>query len=80
MPWMPSQSSTKTPESFLMVFPWSMRRGSTPRHHRQGIKRKTVAEAVNEMIAARDRKGVSDVYLADLRYRLGMFAEAFHCD
>jgi integrase len=32
------------------------------------------------MIAAKTAKGVSDVYLADLRYRLGVFAEAFHCD
>ena len=32
------------------------------------------------MIAAKTAKGVSDVYLADLRYRLGVFTEAFHCD
>ena len=28
----------------------------------------------------RPRKGVSQVYLADLRYRLGNFAKAFVCD
>ena len=50
------------------------------RHHGSGIKRKTVATAVDEMIAAKTAKGVSQVYLADLRYRLGVFKEAFHCD
>jgi integrase len=50
------------------------------RHHQQGIKRKAVADAVDEMIAAKTAKGVSDVYIADLRYRLGVFKEAFHCD
>ena len=50
------------------------------RHHGRGIKRKAVADAVDAMIAAKTAKGVSDVYLADLRYRLGTFAEAFHCD
>jgi integrase len=50
------------------------------RHHGRGIKRKPVADAVNAMIAAKTAKGVSDVYLADLRYRLGTFAAAFHCD
>jgi integrase len=50
------------------------------RHHGRGIKRKSVAAAVEEMIDAKQRKGVSDVYLADLRYRLGVFKESFHCD
>jgi integrase len=50
------------------------------RHHERGIKRKAVADAVAEMIAAKKAKGVSDVYLRDLRYRLGVFKEAFHCD
>jgi integrase len=50
------------------------------RHHGKGIKRKSVAAAVEEMIDAKQRKGVSDVYLADLRYRLGVFKESFHCD
>src|SRR5262249_58237241 len=49
-------------------------------HHRRGIKRKAVAAAVDEMIARKTAKGVSDVYLRDLRYRLGVFKEAFHCD
>jgi integrase len=50
------------------------------RHHGRGIRRKPIADAVDAMIAAKTAKGVSLVYLADLRYRLGVFAEAFHCD
>jgi integrase len=50
------------------------------RHHGAGIKRKLVGDAVEEMIAAKTRKGVSDVYLADLQYRLGKFARTFKCD
>ncbi len=50
------------------------------RHHGRGIKPKPVAEAVAEMIAAKTEKGVSEAYLADLRYRLGTLAEAFHCN
>jgi integrase len=50
------------------------------RHHGKGIKRKSVAAGVDEMIARKTDKGVSDVYLRDLRYRLGQFAQAFHCD
>ena len=49
------------------------------RHHGRGIRPKPVAEAVAEMIAAKAEKGVSAAYLADLRYRLGTLAEAFHC-
>jgi len=50
------------------------------RHHGRGIHPKPVAEAVAEMIAAKTEKGVSTAYLADLRYRLGALAEAFHCN
>jgi integrase len=50
------------------------------RHHGKGIKHKSVALAAGEMITAKERKGVSEVYLADLRYRLGVFKESFHCD
>ena len=53
---------------------------SYSRHYGRGITRKSVAEAVGEMIAAKTAKGVSAVYLADLRYRLGVLKEAFHCD
>jgi integrase len=50
------------------------------RHHGAGIKRKPVADAVAEMIEAKKNDGLSDVYLYDLRYRLGSFADAFACD
>ena len=50
------------------------------RHHGKGIKRKPVSEAVEEMIVAKRLGGVSEVYLNDLRYRLSVFAERFHCD
>src|SRR5262249_36881380 len=49
-------------------------------HHGRGITRKSVADAVDAMIAAKTAKGVSAVYRADLVYRLGTFREAFHCD
>lgn len=50
------------------------------RHHGKGIKRKSVALAMDEMIERKTTKGVSELYLADLRYRLGVFTQAFHCD
>ena len=49
-------------------------------HHGRGIKRKPIADAVAEMIAAKETAGVSELYLADLRYRLGVFRNAFKCD
>ena len=45
-------------------------------HRGKGIKRKSVAEAVTEMIDKKTLKGVSDVYLRDLQYRLGLFAQS----
>ena len=50
------------------------------RHRGRDVKRKAVADAVREMIQAKKINGVSDVYLNDLRYRLGMFADSLHCD
>jgi integrase len=50
------------------------------RHHGKGIKRKSVAQAVAEMIEERTARGLSQVYLDDLRYRLGLFADSFHCE
>jgi integrase len=50
------------------------------RHHGRSITRRPVADAVAGIIASKTAKGVSAVYLADLRYRLGVFSEAFHCD
>ncbi|MEO7168398.1 MAG: hypothetical protein ABI016_15370 [Chthoniobacterales bacterium] len=50
------------------------------RHHGGGITRQSVSAGVDEMIAAKQSAGVSDVYLSDLRYRLGVFANRFQCD
>src|SRR5262249_42680747 len=50
------------------------------RHHGRGIKGKSVADAVQEMIAAKRAAGASELYLSDLRYRLGTFKAAFHCE
>jgi len=50
------------------------------RHHGHGITRKSVAVAVDEIIEAKRANGLSELYLADLGYRLGAFKEAFHCD
>ncbi len=50
------------------------------RHHGRGIKRKRVGEAVSEIIDSKKKSGVTEVYLADLRYRLGLFAKQFVCD
>jgi integrase len=50
------------------------------RHRGRGITRKAVAEAVSEIIDRKRRKGVSDVYVRDLCYRLGVFKERFYCD
>src|SRR5262249_22566879 len=44
------------------------------RHHGRHVTRKPVTDAVLEMIEAKKANGVSDVYLRDLRYRLGVFA------
>ncbi len=50
------------------------------RHYGKGIKCKSVALALDEMIERKTTKGVSKLYLDCLRYRLGVFKEAFHCD
>jgi integrase len=50
------------------------------RHHGRDVKRKAVSDAVREMGEAKKVAGVSSVYLNDLRYRLGMFADCFQCD
>lgn len=50
------------------------------RHHGKGIHPKPVADAVEEMIAAKTLKGVSPTYLADLKYRLGALKKAFQCN
>lgn len=50
------------------------------RHHPTSLKRKSVEDGKHEIIAAKTADGLSEVYLNDLRYRLGTFADAFHCD
>ena len=50
------------------------------RHHGRGITRKPIGEAIDEMIATKKASGLSELYLSDLRYRLGAFKAAYHCD
>ena len=50
------------------------------KHKGRGITRKAVAQALAEILERKTAKGVSGVYLRDLRYRLGAFGQAFHCD
>lgn len=50
------------------------------RHNGRTIRPKLVSDAVGEMIEAKSTKGVSALYLADLRYRLGAFRESFGCN
>ncbi|CAN5237555.1 hypothetical protein BH20VER2_BH20VER2_12450 [soil metagenome] len=49
-------------------------------HHGEHLTRKSVADAVDEMIANKRSNGAGELHLADLRYRLGALKEAFHCD
>ena len=43
------------------------------------LPRKLVSDVVTEMLAAKEADGRSQVYRRDLSFRLGKFAEAFHC-
>ena len=45
--------------------------------HPSGLPRRTVAEVVKELVASKTNAGRSDVYLKDLRGRLGHFADSF---
>lgn len=47
------------------------------RHNPAALPRRTVAEVVAELVAAKTADGVSAVYLKDLNFRLGKFQEAF---
>lgn len=49
------------------------------RHHGEGITGKMVPDAVQAMIEEKRQAGLSQLYLNDLRYRLGGFAEQFQC-
>lgn len=50
------------------------------RHHGRGVTGKPVAEAVAAFINAKHAEGRSELYLRDLRYRLGRFAKTFHVE
>lgn len=50
------------------------------RHHGRGVIGKPVAEAVASFIESKRNEGRSELYLSDLRYRLGQFTRAFHID
>ena len=44
------------------------------------LERKSVKHVVEEMLRTKKSAGRSRVYVSDLRYRCGKFAEAFRCD
>jgi integrase len=46
-------------------------------HHPRNLTKKTVAEVVDELIETKEADGLSDVYLKDLKGRLGRFKETF---
>jgi integrase len=50
------------------------------RHHGRGLTGKPVADAVTELIDTKRLEGRSQVYLTELRHRLGSFARAFHIE
>ena len=49
------------------------------RHHPGKVATKRVSEAVDEMVEAKKSDGLSDVYVRDLKWRLGRFADTFKC-
>ena len=48
------------------------------KRHPIGLPPKTIREVVDEMIESKTKSGKSDVYIKDLRLRLGQFADAFN--
>ncbi len=50
------------------------------RHHGNGIQRISVSDAVREFLNGKAAKGLTKVYLDDLRNRLRLFEKGFHCD
>ena len=50
------------------------------RHHGNAIQPKSVSEAIQEFLNDKTAKGLSKVYLDDLRNRLRAFGKSFHCD
>jgi integrase len=49
------------------------------RHNPTTLPLRTVTEVLKEMLAAKAADGASAIYLKDLDFRLGKFAEAFQC-
>jgi len=47
------------------------------KRHPVGLPQKTVREVVNELLESKTKSGKSDIYVKDLRLRLGHFADAF---
>ena len=50
------------------------------RHHGSAIQSKSVSEAVQEFLNDKTAKGLSKVYMDDLRYRLRSFEKSFQCE
>ena len=50
------------------------------RHHGRDVIGKPVAEAVASFVESKRNEGRSELYLSDLRFRLGKFTRAFHVD
>lgn len=50
------------------------------KRHPSNLKRMTVAEATEGLIAAKRKDGLSAEYLKDLSVRLGVFEESFRCE
>lgn len=49
------------------------------KHCPRNLPRKTVSEVYAEILAAKENDRLSDVYLRDLRFRLGAFEKSFRC-
>lgn len=47
------------------------------KRHPSGLPRKTVREVLDELLATKTNAGKSDIYVKELRRRLGRFADAF---
>jgi len=50
------------------------------RHHGHGITGKSVSEALQAFLEAKSKAQRSDLYLKDIRQRVGAFAKAFSCE
>jgi integrase len=50
------------------------------RHNGHSIEQVPVSKAIKDFLKEKTEQGLSKVYLDDLRYRLGRFEAAFHCN